>query len=103
VNFTASPAHNSCVPRCQEHGYVKNKAILGAPLAFAKCCITASQENVFSGNYQPDLPEHNCFYLHAHKQIVIMHAVEMHSFDHLGHGRHLINMINIQTFGCLFK
>lgn len=81
----------------------KSKAILGAPQAIAKCCITVSQENVFLQNYQPDLPEHKCFYLHAHKQTVIMHAIEIRSLDHSGRGGHLISAINMQTFGCLFK
>lgn len=102
MNFPP-PAHNSCVAPCQEHRHVKTKAILGAPPAFGTCRITGSQENVFLGNNQPALPEHKCFYLHALKHPVIMHAMETHSCDRSGHGRHLINMINMQTFGCLFK
>lgn len=105
IRWISFPTPSSCVLPCQEHGYVQKtkKAILGAPQAIAKCCITVSQENVFLRHYQPDLPEHKCFYLHAHKHTVIMHAIEICSFDHLGHGGHLINMINMQTFGCLFK
>jgi len=66
-------------------------------------CITVSQQNVFLQHHPPDLPEHQCPSLHAPKHLGIMHAVEIRGLEHSSRGGHSINMINMQTFGCLFK